>query len=78
MAAQAPLAVPAARSISPSSRTKTRPIAMNTVMPAWLTRLARLKTVRKRLLAWEKMTARTMRPSTAGSAPTSPPRTRLM
>ncbi len=42
MVAEAPPATPADRSISPSSRTKTRPIASTMIEAAWTTRLAML------------------------------------
>ena len=43
-----PLAKPADRSISPSSRTKTRPIAIRVTAAPWVNRLAKLPAVRKR------------------------------
>ena len=43
-----PAAKPADRSISPSSRTKTRPIARTMTPAPWLSRLAKLKAVEER------------------------------
>jgi hypothetical protein len=75
MVAQTPLVKPAERSISPNSKTKTRPIAMMvTCAPCW-NRLAKLRSEKKLSFAMPKMMQATTRPATAGSAPTSPPRT---
>ena len=79
IAAATPAVQPADRSISPSSRTKTRPIAMTITAAAWLIRLAMLNALvnvcGRRI---EKTMNSTTRPRTAGSEPTSPPRTRAM
>ena len=77
-AAAVPAVTPADRSISPSSSTKTRPIAMTmTGAPCWI-RLAKLNaSVKVDGRRAENTTTSTNRPSTAGSAPTSPPRTRV-
>ena len=74
--AHMPPVVPADRSISPSSSTKTRPIAMSAMYAPWPGRLPMLLRLRKRLLTWLKMTPRTTRPSTDGRAPGSPERSR--
>lgn len=76
-AAEVPAVKPADRSISPSRSTKTRPIARTMIAVPWLSKLAKLtaekKTSGRRTL---KSTTSTMRPSTAGREPTSPPLTR--
>jgi hypothetical protein len=75
-AAVTPDAVPADRSISPSSRTKTRPIAMIVTPAPWASRFAMLPRVRKLSEATENSTSSTIRPNSAGNEPSSPPRTR--
>ncbi len=77
-AAQTPLAKPADRSISPSSSTNTRPMAMSVTAAPCVNRLAKLIAVTKEGRAAAKTAQSTTRPSTAGSAPMSPPRTRWM
>ena len=46
-AAHTPLTTPADRSISPSNRTKTRPIARMMIGTAWTSRFAMFRGVRK-------------------------------
>ena len=75
--AEAPPATPADRSISPSSSTKTSPIASTQMEAAWTTRFAMLYVVRNRSWALLKTMKSTTRPSRAGSEPMSPPRSRL-
>ena len=75
-AAAVPPVNPADRSISPSSNTNTRPIASTVIAADWLIRLAKLKAfVNVPGRSAENTDTRTSRPRTAGSAPTSPPRT---
>ena len=76
-AALVPAANPTDRSISPSSRTNTSPIAMTMTPALWLIRFAKLNVVgnvERRIN--EKRITKVTSPSTAGSAPTSPPRIR--
>jgi hypothetical protein len=75
-AAQTPLANPADRSISPSSRTNTRPMAITTMGAPWVSRLAKLPSLRNTGRRIEKTITSTTRPRTAGREPMSPPRTR--
>ncbi len=75
-AAHTPLAYPADRSISPSSRTNTSPIAMAITAAPWASRLAKLTADRNAGRAIANPVHSTIRPSTAGSAPMSPPRIR--
>jgi len=76
-AAPVPPVKPADRSISPRSRTKTSPIAMTMTAALWLMRFARLNALVNSLgRSAENTAARTTSPRTAGSEPTSPPRTR--
>ncbi len=75
-AAHTPLANPAERSISPSSRTKTNPIAISVTAAPWVNRLAKFPAVRKLGRRMEKNAQSTTNPSTAGREPMSPPRTR--
>ena len=78
-AAAVPAVKPADRSISPSSSTKTRPIAITVTAEAWWMRLDRLNAlVKVDGRSTEKTITSTISPSTAGSEPTSPPRTRAM
>src|SRR3954452_2421969 len=73
--AAAPPATPADRSISPSSSTGTSAMASTQIGAAWVIRLAKLPTDGKVSgRSAEKIRARTTRPSTAGRAPMSPPR----
>ena len=71
-----PAVTPADRSISPSRITKTSAMPSMTRVAAWVIRLAKLRSVRKKGLSTENSTLRTMNPATAGRAPMSPPRTR--
>jgi hypothetical protein len=71
-----PLVKPADRSISPSSSTKIRPIAMMTTCPPWVNRLAKLPAEKNTGRSAEKTSTSTTRPSVAGSEPMSPPRRR--
>ena len=75
-AAHTPLAVPADRSISPSSSTQTKAIPSRMIGAAWVIRFARFVLVRNLSLTLAKMIKSTTRPPMAGSMPTSPPRTR--
>src|SRR4051794_28952806 len=77
-AAQTPLTTPADRSISPSSRTKPRPIPSRLIGTACTSRLVMFSGVGKVSgRSAVNRIARTTMPATAGSAPRSPPRTRL-
>ena len=68
---------PAARSISPSSSTKTSAMPSVTMNAAWVIRLTRLPADRNsELLSW-KISTITTRPTMTGSAPLSPLRIRL-
>lgn len=75
--AHTPLAYPAERSISPSSSTKTRPIAMMVTAAPWVNRFAKLPALKNAGRMMPKNTQSAISPSTAGSEPMSPPRTRL-
>ena len=77
-AAAVPAVKPADRSISPSSRTNTSPIARTMIAADWFSRLAKLK-IEKKVSGFirVKKPNRTIRPRTAGSEPTSPPLTRV-
>ena len=76
-AAQTPLTTPAERSISPSSRMKTRPIARMMIGAAWSARFAMLRGVRNVSGRSAKNSSpRATMPRMAGRAPRSPPRTR--
>ena len=75
-AAAVPAVKPADRSISPSSSTNTRPIAMTMTPADWLKRFAKLNwLVNVSPRSEVKTMTRTISPSTAGSEPTSPLRT---
>ena len=78
IAAPMPAAKPADRSISPSSSTKTSPIASTVIAAPWLIRLAKLPFDRNvspsRI---PKITTSTTTPMIAGSDPMSPPLTRV-
>ena len=76
--AETPPATPADRSMSPSSSTGTSAIARMMIEPDWVSRFAMLRFERNRSLAKPNTMNSTTRPSTDGSAPMSPPRTRLM
>ena len=77
IAAPVPAVKPADRSISPSSRTKTSPMAITMTPADWLIRLAKLKElVKVPGFKAEKTITRTTSPRIAGNEPTSPPRTR--
>ncbi len=72
-----PPVTPADRSMSPSSSTGMRPIASTEIAEACTSRLAMFRLLVKvsgRRI--EKTMKRATRPSTAGRAPMSPPRTR--
>ena len=71
-----PLAKPADRSISPSSRTKIRPIAIKVTCAPWVNRLAKLTALKNVSRATPKIRQSTIRPRMAGRLPMSPPRTR--
>ena len=71
------LTKPIERSISPSSRTKTTPMAMVAIPAIWTIRLTKLTGVRKFWLRLWKMSAINSRPTMIGSDPMSPPRTRF-
>jgi hypothetical protein len=74
IAAPVPAVKPADRSISPSSRTKTRPIASTMIAAPWLRRLAKFCSVRNESGCRTPNTiARMTAPMTAGNAPRSPP-----
>ena len=78
IAAPMPAVKPADRSISPSSRTKTSPIASTMIAAPWLMRLAKLPFDRKASPSMiPKIATRTTMPMTAGSDPMSPPLTRV-
>ena len=78
IAAPMPAAKPAERSISPSSRTKTSPMARTMIAAPWLMRLAKFCLDRKTSPSMTpKITTRTTMPRMAGSEPRSPPRTRV-
>ena len=63
MAAHRPPVVPADRSISPSSRTKIRPIAMMMIGPAWMTSASMLYALRKPWCTIAKKMVITIRPT---------------
>ena len=72
-----PAAKPADRSISPSSRTKTSPIASTMIAAPWLIRFAKLPFDRNVSPSMKpKIATRTTTPMIAGSEPMSPPLTR--
>ena len=71
-----PPVVPADRSISPSSSTKTRPIAITTIGAAWITSASMLYALRKPWCTTAKTAVMAMRPTSAGMEPNWPPRTR--
>jgi hypothetical protein len=73
-AAAVPPVKPADRSISPSRRTNTRPIAMTVTPAVWLIRFAKFAGFVKLSAVIEKAITRNSRPRIAGRAPTSPPR----
>ena len=74
IAAPVPAVKPADRSISPSSRTKTRPIASTMIAAPWLSRLAKFCSVRNESGSMTPNTiTSTTQPRIAGSAPRSPP-----
>ena len=75
-AAQTPLVNPADRSISPSSRTNTSPMAITVMGAPWVSRLAKLPAEKNTGRSSEKTITSTIRPNTAGREPMSPPRTR--
>jgi len=78
MLAATPPVKPADRSISPSSSTKIRPMAVSVnCAPCW-NMLAKLNREANRLLETATMMTTISRPRTAGSAPMPPPRTRAM
>ena len=78
IAAPIPAVKPADRSISPSSSTKTRPIASTVIAAPWLIRLAKFCSVRNvSPSSAPKMMTRTTTPMIAGSDPMSPPLTRV-
>ena len=69
-----PAVKPAERSISPSSRTKTSPMARTMIAAPWLMRLAKFAFDRNASGSMiPKITTSTTTPMTAGSAPRSPP-----
>ena len=74
--AQTPAAMPAARSISPSSSTNTSPIAMKMVGEDCLSRSEKLASEPKVGCRIQNTMTSTIRPATAGSEPMSPLRTR--
>ena len=74
MAAPVPAVKPAERSISPNSRTNTSPIARTMIAAPWLSRLAKFCSVRNESGSMTPNTiTSTTTPSSAGSAPRSPP-----
>ncbi len=76
IAPDVPAVKPADRSISPSSRTNTRPIDKTMTAAPWLIRLAKLSAVGNVSgRRTENTIHKTISPSTAGRDPTSPPRT---
>ena len=77
-AAQTPLVNPADRSISPSSRTNTSPMAITVMGAPWVSRLAKLPAEKNTGRRIEKTITSTTSPNTAGREPMSPPRTRSM
>src|SRR3954449_3592999 len=77
-AAHMPPVVPADRSISPINRTKMRPIAVRAMNEVCAGRLARLLWLRKSGVVVAKISPRTRSPSTEGTAPGAPPRSRWM
>ena len=76
IAAHVPAVKPADRSISPSSRTKTRPIARTMIAGALVDQVGEVERGRERsrLAGRRTRSTSTTRPRTAGSEPTSPPR----
>ena len=71
-----PLTKPIDRSISPSSRANTSPIASSMKTAPWISRLTRLPAVRKLELSdWKRIEIRS-RPPTTGRTPLSPARMR--
>ena len=75
-AAHTPLVNPADRSISPSSRTNTRPMAMMITWAPWVNRLAKLIAEKNTGRSTVNTMHSTTSPATAGSEPRSPPRNR--
>ncbi len=78
MAAASPLTEPIDRSISPSSRTSTMPMAMVPTAALCSARLTRLRADRNSLLRLWKTPQMMIRPTTTGSDPRSPLRSRLV
>ena len=77
MAAARPLTEPTDRSISPSSSTSTMPMAMVPTAALCRVRLTRLRAERKSLFRLWKTAQMMIRPTTTGSEPRSPLRSRL-
>ena len=77
-AADKPAVTPAERSISPSNKTKVKPIARVVTVAVWVKRFAKLMGFKNIGLATAKIVAKITKPSSAGSDPVSPPLTRFM
>ncbi len=71
-AAVTPATEPSDRSISPSSSTKTTPVAIRPGPAIHLVMLVRLSALRKEPVFHWKMAAMMIRPTTTGSEPSSP------
>ena len=77
-AADKPAVTPAAKSISPSNKTKVKPMANVVTVAVWVRRLAKLIGFKKIGFATAKIVARIINPNRAGSDPVSPPFTLAM